>query len=73
MSKKKDRADTNYRNCPVCGSKRIIVWQKGRIKRKTHICCGICNKDIEVKEILRTRNLDSIIIEHYIKRKRCKR
>lgn len=52
MSKKKDRAVINYRFCPVCGSKNIVVYTlKKFLKRKIIICCwGNCEKEYNVSK-----------------------
>lgn len=64
MSKKKNRQDTNYRYCPMCGGKRIFVWIENNIfKSKTFIHCCNCNKDIQVLKHYRKRNLDSIFLD----------
>ena len=34
MSKKKDRENTSYRYCPICGGKHIIVYGRKTFKTK---------------------------------------
>lgn len=55
MSKRKDRLYSEYRYCPICGSKYIVIGKKKKRfrKEKTYIYCGICKKHIkvEVKEL----------------------
>lgn len=54
MSKKKDRSNTEFRNCPICGSKAIIVnkFRKNfRTKKVTYIECQNCRKETKVEVI----------------------
>lgn len=54
MSKKKDRQDTNYRYCPNCGGKQIIVSEITRkLKKITILNCYACEKKFRVKEVKR--------------------
>lgn len=65
MSKKKDRQDTNYRYCPMCGGKQIIVYLSKKIfKYKKYIYCYKCQKNIEIKEIYLKKNLEKLEIEN---------
>lgn len=48
MSKKKDRLNTTYRYCPICGGKQIFIITKNISKKKYIYCCK-CNKNILVK------------------------
>ncbi len=48
MSKKKDRKNTEFRYCPICGSKAIIV---SIIEGRTHIECLKCENTIKVEVI----------------------
>ena len=67
MSKRKDRMNTNFRCCPMCGGKQIIVYiTKKRFKEKTFIYCYKCQKNIDVKVVYRKENLDSLEIRRYI-------
>lgn len=52
MSKKKDREVIDYRFCPVCGSKNIVVYTFEKfLKRKIIICCwGSCKKEYNVNK-----------------------
>lgn len=54
MAKRKDRLYTEYRSCPICGSKNITIFKFKRLF-KEHIVVEChrfeCNKNIEVKEI----------------------
>ncbi|MCI9245594.1 MAG: hypothetical protein HFJ30_00330 [Clostridia bacterium] len=50
MSKRKDRAYTDYRCCPVCQSKHISVTvEKKFLKKQYYIYCYNCNKKIKVE------------------------
>lgn len=49
MSKKKDRENTSYRYCPICGGKTIIVHSIGKFKESHYIYCYRCHKDIRVE------------------------
>lgn len=69
MSKKKDRENTKYKNCPICGGKRIIVYSKKIFKRKYYIHCYHCNEDIKVLEAHRKETLDYIEIKEFFKNK----
>ena len=73
MSKKKDREDTNYRNCPVCGSKSIFVCIRGKFRKFTYIHCCKCDKDTMVKEFYRKENFDYLQIQNLYKRNYRKR
>lgn len=48
MSKKKDRNNTEFRYCPICGSKAIIV-STYRIKKGTYIECQMCGDTTKVE------------------------
>lgn len=67
MSKKKDREDINYRNCPVCGSKAIIVYIKKLFKR-TYVYCRMCNENIRVKKVYRKENIDYLEVQDFYKK-----
>lgn len=69
MSKKKDRENTMYKNCPVCGGKRIIVYSKKFFKRKYYIYCYKCNADIKVESVYRKYSLDYLEIQELYKRR----
>lgn len=49
MSKKKDRENTSYRYCPMCGGRQIIVYSEKIFKTKYYINCYKCNKHILVE------------------------
>lgn len=70
MSKKKDRLNTTYRYCPICGKKRIIVYIKRFIKRRYYIHCDYCSKDIKVEEAKRKESLDYIEIKQFYKNRK---
>lgn len=51
MSKKRDRLNKEYRFCPICGRKTIIIVTEGRLwKEKTYIECFSCRKVTYVRE-----------------------
>lgn len=49
MSKRKDRLNTSYRYCPICGHKQISVKKFGKLFPKYCICCWKCKSNIFVK------------------------
>lgn len=51
MSKKKDRSNTEFRNCPICGSKAIIVSIIKEKHYKYYLECQNCRKETKVEVI----------------------
>ncbi len=51
MSKKKDRSNTEFRNCPICGSKAIIVSIIKEKYYKYYLECQICSNATKVEVI----------------------
>lgn len=50
MSKKKDRLNSDYRFCPICGRKTIHVAIKKRFcKEKTYIECRYCWRTVMIR------------------------
>ena len=71
MSKKKDRLNTHFRNCPICGGKQIYVYKRKKVMHeKAYIHCYKCNRNVQVKDIYNKRNRDSFIIEQVFKGRR---
>ena len=64
MSKRKDRLNTLYRYCPICGGKSILVWETKKLfsEKKTFIrCYNKCHKDILVKDVYTKVNTDYLM------------
>lgn len=51
MSKKIDRLNSIYRNCPRCGRKTVYVTLKGKFKKNMIINCYGCRGKFLVKEV----------------------
>lgn len=51
LSKRKDRLNTNYRYCPICGRKTVVVSKRKKIfqKEKAYINCYTCENKIRVE------------------------
>ena len=72
MSKRKDRLNTNYRYCTICGGKSILVWKTKKLfsKEKTYIrCYNKCQKDILVKDVYTKVSTDYLFTNKLLNRR----